>query len=129
MERQGMFKISKEERQMLLKYLQNRPYAEVFQLIALIVGLKPVENSKDKEKNKVQDDAPPFFDFTTLRSRTVQLLLGSIAIASVGMITPIFYLVSFNHYISETHMDLQNCNKVSTYTYCFFGLLKLIMWM
>ena len=51
--------------------------------------------NKDKEKNKVQDDAPPFFDFTTLRSRTVQLLLGSIAIASVGMNTPIFYLVRF----------------------------------
>ena len=44
-----MFKISKEERQVLLKYLQNRPYAEVFQLIALIVGLKPMENSKDKK--------------------------------------------------------------------------------
>ena len=45
-----MFKISQQERQMLLKYLQNRPYAEVFQLIALIVGLKPAENSKDKDK-------------------------------------------------------------------------------
>ena len=52
MERQGMFKISKEERQMLLKYLQNRPYAEVFQLIALIVGLKPLQNSKDKDNKK-----------------------------------------------------------------------------
>ena len=50
-----MFKISKEERQTLLRYLQNRPYAEVFQLIALIVGLKPVENSKDKEKNKKEN--------------------------------------------------------------------------
>ena len=47
-----MFKISKEERQTLLRYLQNRPYAGVFQLIALIVGLKPIENSKDKEKDK-----------------------------------------------------------------------------
>ncbi len=47
-----MFKISKEERQMLLKYLQNRPYAEVFQLIALIVGLKPIENSKDNTKKE-----------------------------------------------------------------------------
>jgi len=45
-----MFKISKEERQTLLRYLQNRPYAEVFQLIALIVGLKPVENSKEDKK-------------------------------------------------------------------------------
>ena len=47
-----MFKISKEERQVLLKYLQNRPYAEVFQLIALIVGLKPVENSKEETKKE-----------------------------------------------------------------------------
>ena len=46
-----MFKISQQERQMLLKYLQNRPYAEVFQLIALIVGLKPVENSKEEKKS------------------------------------------------------------------------------
>jgi hypothetical protein len=45
-----MFKISKEERQTLLRYLQNRPYAEVFQLIALIVGLKPVENNKEDKK-------------------------------------------------------------------------------
>ncbi len=47
-----MFKISQEERQILLKYLQNRPYAEVFQLIALIVGLKPVENSKEETKKE-----------------------------------------------------------------------------
>ena len=45
-----MFKISKEERQLLLKYLQNRPYAEVFQLVAMLVGLKPDANGKDKEK-------------------------------------------------------------------------------
>ena len=34
------------------KKLQNRPYAEVFQLIALIVGLKPVENSKNGSKEE-----------------------------------------------------------------------------
>jgi len=51
-----MYKISKEERQMLLKYLQNRPYAEVFQLIALIVGLKPADsNGKDKEEPKKEN--------------------------------------------------------------------------
>ena len=66
--------------------------------------------NKDKEKNKVQDDAPPFFDFTTLRSRTVQLLLGSIAIASVGMNTPIFYLVSFNIQILEVRTNLIMAN-------------------
>ena len=45
-----MYKISKEQRQTLLKYLQNRPYAEVFQLIALIVGLKPIEEEKEEKK-------------------------------------------------------------------------------
>ena len=47
-----MFKISQEERQKLLNYLKGRPYEEVFTLIALIVGLKPMENGKDKEDKK-----------------------------------------------------------------------------
>ena len=47
-----MYKISQEHRQLLLKYLSTRPYAEVFTLIALVVGLKPVENSKSKEEKK-----------------------------------------------------------------------------
>merc|ERR1712045_1104753 len=41
--------------------------------------------NKDKEKNKIQDDAPPFFDFTCLRSRTIQILLLSVFIASIGL--------------------------------------------
>ena len=47
-----MFKISQEDRQKLLKYLSNRPYAEVFQLVALVIALKPIENSKKKEEDK-----------------------------------------------------------------------------
>ena len=47
-----MYKISQEERQKLLNYLKVRPYEEVFTLIALVVGLKPVENSKAKEEKK-----------------------------------------------------------------------------
>ena len=50
--------------------------------------------NKDKEKNKAQDDRPPYFDFTTLKSRTVQILLSSIFVSSFGLLTPIFYLVS-----------------------------------
>ena len=72
--------------------------------------------NKDKEKNKVQDDAPPFFDFTTLRSRTVQLLLGSIAIASVGMNTPIFYLVR-----------LFNLHILYTFIYILFDILMYML--
>ena len=51
-----MFKISREERQKLLNYLKARPYEEVFTLIALIVGLKPMENGKDKKDDKKTDD-------------------------------------------------------------------------
>ena len=47
-----MFKVSQEERQKLLNYLKGRPYEEVFTLIALIVGLKPMENGKDKNEPK-----------------------------------------------------------------------------
>ncbi len=46
-----MFKISQEERQKLLNYLKGRPYEEVFTLIALIVGLKPLENGKKEEED------------------------------------------------------------------------------
>jgi len=45
-----MFKISQEDRQKLLKYLQDKQYAKALTLIALIVGLKPVENSKEDKK-------------------------------------------------------------------------------
>ena len=45
-----MYKISQEHRQLLLKYLSTRPYAEVFQLVAMLVGLKPDTNSKDKDR-------------------------------------------------------------------------------
>ena len=50
-----MFKISQEERQKLLNYLKGRPYEEVFTLIALIIGLKPIENSKDEKLENGKD--------------------------------------------------------------------------
>ena len=50
-----MFKISQEERQKFLKYLSSRPYAEVFQLVAMLVGLKPLANGKDKKDDKKEN--------------------------------------------------------------------------
>jgi hypothetical protein len=47
-----MFKLSDENRKVILKYLSTRPYAEVFQLVAMLVGLKPFENGKDKDEPK-----------------------------------------------------------------------------
>ena len=51
-----MFKISQEDRQKLLNYLKGRPYQEVFVLIALIVGLKPMENGKAKKEEPKKDN-------------------------------------------------------------------------
>ena len=50
-----MFKLSQDDRKKLLAYMQNRPYAEVFTLIGMLVGLKPVEekNSKEDKPKKV----------------------------------------------------------------------------
>ena len=50
-----MFKLSQDDRKKLLGHMQNRPYAEVFTLIAMLVGLKPVEekNSKEDKPKKV----------------------------------------------------------------------------
>ena len=50
-----MFKISQAERQEIIKYLSPRPYAEVFKLVALVVGLNPLENGKKKENDKDKD--------------------------------------------------------------------------
>ena len=50
-----MYNISNEDRQEILKYLSTQPYANVFKLVAMIVGLKKVpseKNGKDKETKK-----------------------------------------------------------------------------
>ena len=51
-----MFKISQDDRSKILKYLSTRPYAEVFQLVAMLVGLKPMENGKDKKEEPKKDN-------------------------------------------------------------------------
>ena len=49
-----MFKISNEERKILLDYMSKRPYAEVYTMVAMIVSLKPIEEEKkDKPKKLV----------------------------------------------------------------------------
>ena len=52
--------------------------------------------NKDKEKNKLQDDRPPFFEFTALKSRTVQIILLSTFLSHMGIFSPLFFLVSIN---------------------------------
>ncbi|XP_059083393.1 monocarboxylate transporter 2-like isoform X1 [Tigriopus californicus] len=49
--------------------------------------------NKDKEKNKAQDERPPYFDFSTLKSRTIQILLIALFVSSFGLYAPLLYLV------------------------------------
>ena len=42
--------ITDEQRKTILAYLSKRPYAEVFQLVAMLVSMKPKTNGK-KDSN------------------------------------------------------------------------------
>ena len=54
-----MFNISNEDRQEILKYLSTQPYANVFKLVAMIVGLKKVPEDKSKEGKVNNKDKKP----------------------------------------------------------------------
>ena len=43
--------ITVEQRKQLLEYLSRRPYAEVFQLVAMLIGLKPEPVKTNGKKN------------------------------------------------------------------------------
>ncbi|KAK9874571.1 hypothetical protein WA026_005404 [Henosepilachna vigintioctopunctata] len=49
------------------------------------------QKRKIKDKNKIEDKIP-FFDFSTLKSKTVRILLVSTGISAFGINTPLFYL-------------------------------------
>lgn len=49
------------------------------------------QKRKIKDKNKIEDKIP-FFDFSTLKSKTVRILLISTGISAFGINTPLFYL-------------------------------------
>ena len=42
--------ITDAQRKELLAYLSKRPYSEVYLLVAMLVGLKPKTNGKEKDK-------------------------------------------------------------------------------
>lgn len=58
-----------------------------------ILHLKNQNKIKRKMKDRQKaDDRQPFFDFSTLKSKTVRILLMSTGISAFGINTPIFYL-------------------------------------
>jgi hypothetical protein len=63
------------------------------------------QKRKIKDKNKVQEKIP-FLDFSTLRSKTLRILLVSTSLTAFGLFTPIFYLVR-NVAFFLSHFDLK----------------------
>ena len=51
--------ITTAQRKELLDYLKNRPYAEVFTLIDMLVSLKPDDLKPNKTNGKKDDDVTP----------------------------------------------------------------------
>lgn len=54
-----------------------------------------------EKKTHIRVPKPPFFDFTPLKSRTVQMLLLASGTAAFGLYTPVFYLVSQHLFIKH----------------------------
>lgn len=50
---------------------------------------------KGKDKNKIESK-PPYFDFAALAIPPFQVLLTAVAVASAGIYTPLFFLVSLS---------------------------------
>ena len=51
---------------------------------------------KKEDKVKSLEEKVPFIDFYALKSKTVQIILASTSVASMGLNTPIIYLVRFS---------------------------------
>ena len=52
------------------------------------------QKRKIKDKNKVQEEKLPFWDFSPLKSRTFKIILLSSSVSSLGMFSPFMFLVS-----------------------------------
>ena len=60
-----------------------------------ILHLKDMSKRKGKDKNKIESK-PPYFDFEALAIPPFQVLLTAVAVASAGIYTPLFFLVSLS---------------------------------
>ncbi|XP_069161299.1 monocarboxylate transporter 13 [Procambarus clarkii] len=58
-----------------------------------ILHLKNQKRKQVKDKHKVDSDKPPYFDLSCLKLRSVQVLLMTAAVTSVGLYAPLFYLI------------------------------------
>ena len=57
---------------------------------------------KGKDKNKIESK-PPYFDFSTIKLRSFQVILVAIFVASLGIYAPVFFLVSETFILLSVH--------------------------
>jgi len=70
------------------------------------------QKRKIKDKNKSNEEKLPFYDFSSLKSRTFQIILLSSFITSLGMFTPFIFLL----YQSEQEkIVITEGNQIQTY--------------
>ncbi|XP_066974856.1 monocarboxylate transporter 8-like isoform X2 [Macrobrachium rosenbergii] len=58
-----------------------------------ILHLKNQKRKQVKDKKKQDSEKPPYFDLSCLKIRSVQILILTSAVMSVGLYTPLFYLI------------------------------------
>ena len=51
---------------------------------------------KKDDKSKLLEEKVPVVDFYVLKSKTIKILLTSTAVTSLGINTPVFYLVTLH---------------------------------
>ena len=87
------------------------------------------QKRKIKDKNRSQEDKPPFFDISCLKSRTIQILLVSTALGAFGLNTPLIYLA-----VQAEHENISEGKLLQLQVYlglawalgcCIFGCLVL----
>ena len=50
---------------------------------------------KKDDKTKLLEEKVPVIDFYVLKSKTIKILLTSTSVTSLGLNTPVFYLVRY----------------------------------
>jgi len=87
------------------------------------------QKRKIKDKNKALEEKLPFFDFSSLSSRTFQIILVSTGLTSLGIFTPIILLI---YQVEEEKFSQATISQVQTHLglawivgVVFFGALTL----
>ena len=65
---------------------------------------------KKEEKTKLKEEKLPVIDFYVLKSKTIKILLASTCVTSLGLLSPLFYLVKHEIFI----MCIQNINSTQS---------------